>query len=287
MWATAIRESQLPAEPELERLERVFLPWGAAKKDHENRRSAGEDPRRDRGRLRRAAPELYVRRGAPRRRELCGRGEGRTLERYSRRAGYGQDHRRDRRPRAGRCRRRGAHRGRSARGDVPHGRNAVPLHRGARAVSRGEKLRVSGIELDEARRRLLYKLSEERAKLPDRKEGDFPETPRIAPAPHLPAINFSFQTAAQMTPELAALCPECVYVPLELLARLRRSPMRSAKTARRSSPRSPPLRSAKRKRASCARLLQRCMRAALTGAHRKSRSRDDGGTGGFPHPRRL
>ena len=32
MWATAIRESQLPAEPELSRLERVFLPWGAAKK---------------------------------------------------------------------------------------------------------------------------------------------------------------------------------------------------------------------------------------------------------------
>ena len=32
VWATAIRESQLPAEPELERLERVFLPWGAAKK---------------------------------------------------------------------------------------------------------------------------------------------------------------------------------------------------------------------------------------------------------------
>ena len=82
----------------------------------------------------------------------------------------------------------------------------------------GEKLRVSGIELDEARRRLLYKLSEERAKLPDRREGDFPEPPRVVPAPHLPAINFSFQTAAQMTPELAALCPECVYVPLELLA---------------------------------------------------------------------
>ena len=33
VWATAIRESQLPAEQELERLERVFLPWGAAKKD--------------------------------------------------------------------------------------------------------------------------------------------------------------------------------------------------------------------------------------------------------------
>ena len=32
VWATAIRESQLPAEPELERLERVFLPWGAAKR---------------------------------------------------------------------------------------------------------------------------------------------------------------------------------------------------------------------------------------------------------------
>ena len=109
------------------------------KRSLRNRRSAGEDPRRDRGRLRGAAPELYVRRGAPRRRELCGRGKGRALERHSRRAGYGQDHRRDRRPRAGRCRRRGAHRGRSARGDVPHGRNAVPLHRGARAVSRGRK----------------------------------------------------------------------------------------------------------------------------------------------------
>ena len=81
----------------------------------------------------------------------------------------------------------------------------------------GKKLRVSGIELDEARRRLLYKLSEERSKLPDRKEGEFPEPARPAAAPHLPAINFSFQTAAQMTPEMAALCPECVYVPLELL----------------------------------------------------------------------
>lgn len=36
--------------------------------------------------------------------------------------------------------------------------------------------------------------------------------------PTLPAVNFSFQTAAQMTPEMAAFRPRCVYAPLELLA---------------------------------------------------------------------
>ena len=81
-----------------------------------------------------------------------------------------------------------------------------------------EGLRVSGIELDSARRRLLYRLSEERSKAPERKEGIFPPEPGDKSHPRLPVVNFSFQSAAQMTPEMAALRPACVYVPVELLA---------------------------------------------------------------------
>lgn len=81
-----------------------------------------------------------------------------------------------------------------------------------------EGLRASSLELDAARRRLLYKLSEERAKPPQRKEGVFPAQPTDKEFDRLPMMNFSFQTAAQMTPELAALRPAVVYAPLELLA---------------------------------------------------------------------
>ena len=82
-----------------------------------------------------------------------------------------------------------------------------------------DELRVSAIELDAARRRLLYALSEERARVPERKEGMFPPEPMTAAHPLLPQINFSFQTAEQMTPAMAALQPGCVYIPLELLYR--------------------------------------------------------------------
>ena len=81
----------------------------------------------------------------------------------------------------------------------------------------GEGLRVSSIELDEARRRLLYKLSEERAAVPRRKEGAYPDAPRPASMPTLPVMIFSVQTAEQLTPALAELSPACVYVPLEVL----------------------------------------------------------------------
>ena len=83
----------------------------------------------------------------------------------------------------------------------------------------GEELRVNGLELDEARRRLLYILSEERSQVPPREEGLFPSEPFGAAHPVVPAINFSVQTADQLTPELAALRPACVYVPLEVLYR--------------------------------------------------------------------
>ena len=81
-----------------------------------------------------------------------------------------------------------------------------------------EGLRVSGIELDAARRRLLYKLSEERARPPEWKEGTFPAEPGTRSFSALPVVNFAFQSAGQMTAEMAALRPACVYAPRELLA---------------------------------------------------------------------
>ena len=81
-----------------------------------------------------------------------------------------------------------------------------------------EGLRLSAPELDAARRRLLYNLSEERAKVPERKEGLFPEARRSPHITALPGVNFSFQSAEQMLPELAELKPLGVYAPLELLA---------------------------------------------------------------------
>jgi putative protease len=83
----------------------------------------------------------------------------------------------------------------------------------------GEGLRVSGLELDAARRRLLYALSEERAQPPQRKEGLFPAEPFSAAHPVVPGINFAVQSADQLTPQLAELRPGCVYVPLEILYR--------------------------------------------------------------------
>lgn len=82
-----------------------------------------------------------------------------------------------------------------------------------------EEVRTSGVELDAARRRLLYMLSEERAKAPERKEGIYPSAPFPASRPIVPVMTYAVQTAGQLTPELAALRPACVYVPLEILFR--------------------------------------------------------------------
>ena len=82
-----------------------------------------------------------------------------------------------------------------------------------------EALLVSALELDAARRRLLYALSEERGRPPEKDEGGFPAEPLSAAHPVVPGINFAVQSAAQLTPELAALRPGCVYVPLEVLYR--------------------------------------------------------------------
>ena len=79
-------------------------------------------------------------------------------------------------------------------------------------------LSVSGMELDAARRHLLYKLSEARAADTERTEGEFPAEPYAPTDWQEPLLNLSFRSAEQMTPELAALRPGCIYVPIELMA---------------------------------------------------------------------
>lgn len=85
-------------------------------------------------------------------------------------------------------------------------------------VAAASTLSVNSGELDAARRSLLYKLSESGPGRRSGRRGSSPPTPAMQVYPTLPAVNFSFQTAAQMTPEMAAFRPRCVYAPLELLA---------------------------------------------------------------------
>ena len=218
IWSTAVKENQLPAESVLEQLERTFTPWGVAKN---NLYEIAAEPERNS-----YESEAFC---ADIRRSYTG-GEARRVA-VTFAAAAKDAHSpvilgvQDAEKKLA-----------AVEGPVPDENGDVELTEeglreamyrtagtpfrcdGVRVQSpEGEKLRMQSIELDEARRRLLYKLSEERAKLPERKEGTFPDDVRSKEAPHLPAINFSFQSAAQMTPELAALRPECVYVPLELL----------------------------------------------------------------------
>ena len=218
LWATAARENRLPAERELERVERVFLPWGAAKK---RLYECAEAPEPVDG----EAEAMY----AELREEYTGHEARRVNVSFAVAA-------------------KDAHSSTvvgvidedkniaALEGPVPDENGNTELSEGALReimyrtsgtpfrctevrvqVPEGERYRVHSLELDEVRRRLLYKLSEERAKLPERKEGTFPDAVKSAEAPRIPAINFSFQTAAQLTPEMAELHPACVYVPIELL----------------------------------------------------------------------
>ena len=87
---------------------------------------------------------------------------------------------------------------------------------GIGVVSKGE-WKVSGVEMDMARRNVLYKLSEQRADVPQRTEGEFPSEPTTAPHPEMPGAIFAFQNADQLTPGMAELQPESIYLPMELL----------------------------------------------------------------------
>ncbi len=72
--------------------------------------------------------------------------------------------------------------------------------------------------LNEARRALLEALTEERKQLPAHRFGKVPPAPQNVTILGEPKLIFEVTTAEQLTPELAALAPDYLYVPVEVLA---------------------------------------------------------------------
>ncbi len=79
-------------------------------------------------------------------------------------------------------------------------------------------LYLPAAEINELRRKLISELTERRAAPPRRRSGPLPPMPRnIAPIAD-PKLIFQVLTGEQLTPELAALKPEYLYVPALLMA---------------------------------------------------------------------
>ena len=72
-------------------------------------------------------------------------------------------------------------------------------------------------EINDLRRRLVSELSEQRAKPPIRRVGKLPEKPKGKLPTGDPAMIFQVLTEEQLSPELAALGPKYLYVPLTLM----------------------------------------------------------------------
>ena len=72
-------------------------------------------------------------------------------------------------------------------------------------------------EINDLRRRLVTELSEQRAKPPLRRVGKLPEKPKGKLPTGDPAMIFQVLTEEQLSPELAALKPKYLYVPLTLM----------------------------------------------------------------------
>ena len=73
-------------------------------------------------------------------------------------------------------------------------------------------------EINDLRRRLVSELSEQRAKPPLRRVGKLPEKPKGKLPTGDPAMIFQVLTEEQLSPELAALKPKYLYVPLTLMS---------------------------------------------------------------------
>ena len=71
--------------------------------------------------------------------------------------------------------------------------------------------------INELRRNLIAELSEQRAKPPYRRLGTIPAKPKGQAPGTDPAMVFQVLTAEQLTPELAALNPKYIYVPLTVM----------------------------------------------------------------------
>ena len=71
--------------------------------------------------------------------------------------------------------------------------------------------------VNELRRELVAKLSEQRAVPPQRRVGTIPSKPKGRPQGAAPVMIFQVLTPEQLTPELAALAPQYLYVPLPVM----------------------------------------------------------------------
>ena len=72
--------------------------------------------------------------------------------------------------------------------------------------------------VNELRRELVTQLNEQRAVPPQRRVGAMPSKPKGRPQGAAPAMIFQVLSAEQLTPELAALAPQFIYVPLQVMA---------------------------------------------------------------------
>lgn len=89
----------------------------------------------------------------------------------------------------------------------------------AESQSRAEDgLYLPASAVNELRRELIARITEERAKPPRRRTGKMPAIPKGTAHVGNPAIIFQVLTAEQLSEELAAEGPDYIYVPMEVMA---------------------------------------------------------------------
>ncbi len=76
---------------------------------------------------------------------------------------------------------------------------------------------LSAASINELRRKLLSDLSAARAAPPQRRALPIPEPPADSASTYAPLLAFQVNSAQQLTKELAALRPGCLYVPLTMI----------------------------------------------------------------------
>ena len=78
-------------------------------------------------------------------------------------------------------------------------------------------LHLSASALNDARRQLISGLTEERGRPPRRRSGSVPPRPLERSVPKTPKMIFQFRSTEQMTPALAEMRPDYIYLPLDLM----------------------------------------------------------------------
>lgn len=78
-------------------------------------------------------------------------------------------------------------------------------------------LYLPAAEINELRRKLVSELSEQRAIPPKRRLGTMPQRPKSKSVVTDPAMIFQVLTAEQLSPDLAAMKPKYIYVPLMVM----------------------------------------------------------------------